>query len=130
MFKGLDEGTGSYELATGVWEAVGAATVASGSMIPSAFGACPPDLADDKQATTAESSSFWLLHIGPVLLQDKFRASSVYHHHFCRLSSITDICLQFEHAKEEIEQLRQDCIWWVEDYEKYVSNDYSIFSTL
>jgi len=38
-FKGLDEGNGSYEFHPKVWEAIGAATAASGSSIPLAFGA-------------------------------------------------------------------------------------------
>lgn len=96
--KGLDAGTGSYELAEGIWEALGATTEASGSMIPSAFGLRPPDVADDKQATMADSWSFWLLYVGPTLLQDKFH-SPVYHCHLCDLSSIVNTCLQFEHLK-------------------------------
>ena len=37
-FKDINEGSGSYELAPHVWEAIGAATAASGSTIPSVYG--------------------------------------------------------------------------------------------
>ncbi|KAJ7258664.1 hypothetical protein C8J57DRAFT_1436814 [Mycena rebaudengoi] len=44
-YKGLDEGTGSYHLNPTVWDAIGVATAACGSTIPTAFGARPPDVA-------------------------------------------------------------------------------------
>ncbi|KAF9058462.1 hypothetical protein BDP27DRAFT_1241042, partial [Rhodocollybia butyracea] len=81
------------------------------------FGARPPNVADDKQATTADSWSFWLLYIGPVLLQDKFR-SSIYHRHFCDFSVIVENCLQFEIDRTDIQELRKACEKWVLDYEK------------
>ncbi|KAJ3926292.1 MAG: hypothetical protein NXY57DRAFT_1051445 [Lentinula lateritia] len=115
-FKDLDKGTGSFKLDSRVWEAIGAATSASGSMIPSAFGAHPPNVADDKQATTADSWSFWLLYLGPILLQKKFR-SSVYHCHFCDLASIVEMCLQFETEREDIRHLCSACQKWVIEYE-------------
>ena len=43
-FKGLDQGTGQYHLMPKVWKAIGTTTAASGSMIPSAFGAQPPNV--------------------------------------------------------------------------------------
>ncbi|KAJ3912076.1 hypothetical protein F5877DRAFT_93663 [Lentinula edodes] len=116
-FKDLDEGLGSFQLDAKIWEAIGAATSASGSTIPSAFGARPPNVADDKQATTADSWSFWLLYLGPILLQNKFR-SSVYHHHFCDLASIVEMCLQFEIERADVHRLRVACQKWVTEYEK------------
>ncbi|KAJ3745231.1 hypothetical protein EV360DRAFT_57488 [Lentinula raphanica] len=122
-FKDLDEGTGSFQLDNKVWEAIGSATSASGSTIPSAFGARPPNVAEDKQATTADTWSFWLLYLGPILLQDQFRSSS-YHHHFCRLASIVEACLQFEIERERLAELRSACHEWVKDYEKlYYQHD-------
>ncbi|RDB24679.1 hypothetical protein Hypma_008169 [Hypsizygus marmoreus] len=54
-FKDLDEGTGSYELNPTVWKAIGAATAASSSTIPSAFGARPPNVTEDKTSCTAKT---------------------------------------------------------------------------
>ena len=68
-FKGLDEGVEDYKFPRHVWEAIGKATEAAGSTIPSAFSARPPNIATNKSACTAESWSFWTLFIGPVLLQ-------------------------------------------------------------
>lgn len=67
-FKALDTGTGDYQLLATVWDAIGAATAALGSTLPSAFCSHPPNIADDRKATTADSWSFWMQYIGPLLL--------------------------------------------------------------
>ena len=67
-FKGLDQGTGQYHLMPKVWKAIGTTNAASASMIPSAFGAQPPNVCHDKMACTADTWSFWMLYLGPVLL--------------------------------------------------------------
>ena len=72
-FKGLDEGNGKYHLMLKVWEAIGASTAASGLTIPSAFGAWPPNICDDKMACMADTWSFWMLYLGPVLLSKHSR---------------------------------------------------------
>jgi len=115
-FKGIDEGTGSYHLAPAVWEAIGMATAASGSTIPSAFGARPPNVENNKMACSAESWSFWTLYLGPVLLAHKFQ-NSKYYKHFVDLVKLLHICLQFNISDDEIETLRTGFIAWVESYE-------------
>ncbi|KAJ3716065.1 hypothetical protein C8R42DRAFT_698103 [Lentinula raphanica] len=115
-FKDLDCGTGLFKLDDKVWEAVGRNTASAGSMIPSAFGARPPNVAEDKQATTADTWSFWLLYIAPVLLDGKLPPP--YHHHLCDLSSIVNQCLQFEISQDSLQLLRKACEKWVVDYEK------------
>jgi hypothetical protein len=116
-FKGLDEGSGSYEFNPKVWEAIGAATAASGSSIPLAFGARPPNVADDKSATTADTWSFWLLYLGPVLLSRRFR-NQVYFNHFIELAKLIHTCLQFEITMDEVSTLRVGFEMWVEKYEE------------
>lgn len=120
-FKGLDEGSGSYELAPKIWEAIGAATAASGSSIPLAFGARPPNVADDKSSTTADTWSFWILYLGPVLLSRRFR-NQTYFHHFIDLVKLITICLQFEISVDEVSSIRAGFEKWVEKYEKSVVN--------
>ena len=118
-FKGLGEGRGEYELNPGVWDAIGEATVESGSTIPSAFGTRPPNVADDKSALTADTWSFWMLYLAPVLLAGKFR-KQVYYDHFIRLVELLHICLQFEITVNDVQVLRQGFSKWVTDFEKYV----------
>jgi hypothetical protein len=119
-FKGLDEGNEQYELDSKVWEAIGAATAASGSTIPSAFGARPPDFVKQKSACSAETWSFWTLFLGPVLLRKKFRKRK-YYNHFVDLVKLINICLQFEISNDEIEALRTGFVKWVKDYEELVN---------
>ena len=119
QFKGLDEGIEHYQLANGIWEAIGAETARAGQYIPSAYGSRVPNVAQDKTACTAESWSFWTQYIGPVLLQNRFR-NIKYYQHFVALVSLLNQCLQFEISKEQIEELREGFAKWVEDYETCV----------
>ena len=116
-FKGLDEGSGSYEFNPKVWEAIGAASAAAGSTVPGAFGAQPRNVADDKTTCTADMWSFWMLYLGPVLLNRKFRRQ-VYYDHFIELVKLVNICLQFEITPVEISRLREGFKQWVSKYEE------------
>jgi len=68
-----EDGSESYQLADGIWEAIGAETARAGTYIPSAYGSWVPDVAQDKTTCTAESWSFWTQYIGPVLLRNRFQ---------------------------------------------------------
>jgi hypothetical protein len=116
-FKGLDTGSGDYELGPDVWEAIGEATAASGSTIPSAFGARPPNIAKDKKAKTAETKSFWLLYLGPVLLRRRF-TRPIYYTHFVELIKLVTLCLQFEISRDELKTIRTGFQTWVTEYER------------
>lgn len=118
-FKGLDEGQGSYQLKPKVWEAIGIATAASGSTIPGAFGQRPPNCAEDKTSCTADTWSFWMLYIGPVLLARKFK-KQIYYDHFVELVKLINICLQFEISRDQVSSLRVGFKNWVEKYEESV----------
>jgi hypothetical protein len=117
-FKGLDDGCKHYKLDKKVWEAIGRATAASGSTIPSAFGARPPNIESDKTACTADTWSFWMLYLGPVLLHHKFTHQK-YYEHFIKLVKLLNLCLQFELTDEDVEMIRQGFIKWVKKYEQY-----------
>jgi len=119
-FKGLDEGCESYQLGPGVWEAIGEATKASGSTIPSAYAtARPQNVAEDSSACTADSWSFWALYLGPVLLRGRFQ-KEIYYKHFVKLIKLLRLCLQFEMTKEELTEVREGFQDWVETFERSV----------
>lgn len=118
-FKGLDDGKEDYTIPQHVWQAIGVATADAGSTIPSAFGARPPNIVENKTARTAESWSFWALFLGPILLQRRF-SKPQYYKHFIRLVKLLNICLQFEITPAEVEIVREGFIEWVKDYERYV----------
>jgi hypothetical protein len=118
-FKGLDEGNGSYELMPSVWEAVGKATASSGRTIPSAFTASPPNVESSRFACTADTWSFWLLYLGPILLRKRFR-SQAYFKHFVKLAKLVHLCIKFEMTQSDIDNIRDGFQSWVLDYERFV----------
>nr|GAT47398.1 predicted protein [Mycena chlorophos] len=115
-FKGLDEGTGSYKLDATVWEAIGAATAASGATIPTAYGTRPKDVAGDRTSCSAKTWSFWLLYLGPILLERQF-TNNTYYVHFVELAKLVNLCLQFEYTSADIQTIRDGFINWVQQYE-------------
>ncbi|THU96633.1 hypothetical protein K435DRAFT_819415 [Dendrothele bispora CBS 962.96] len=117
-FKGMDSGTGSYELQKSVWEAIGEATVSAGSTMPSIYGPRLPDISKDGAYLSAEMISFWTLYLGPILLHSKF-ADQRYYDHFIPLVRLLNICLQFEISNDEVDQLENGFATWVNDYEDF-----------
>lgn len=118
-YKGLDEGDGSYQFPTDIWEAIGKATAASGDCIPYVFGPRPPNVASDKISWTADTRSFWTLYLAPVLLKDRFRHHK-YYDHFVELVRLIHLCLQFESTDTDIQDLQDGFAKWVRRYEEYV----------
>jgi hypothetical protein len=118
-FKGLDQGTESYEIPNAVWDAIGEATAAAGSTIPSAYGSRVPNITKDQFQFSAEMWSFWTLYLGPVLLNRRFQRPK-YYSHFVQLVCLLHICLRFEISDDEIEAIRVGFIEWVEEYESCV----------
>ena len=118
-FKGLDEGSESYELGPGVWEAIGEATKRSGATIPAAYAtARPQNVAEDASACTADSWSFWALYLGPILLKGRFK-KGIYYTHFVQLIKLLRLCLQFEITREELSEIRRGFCDWVKTFERY-----------
>ena len=118
-FKGLDQGTESYEIPKAVWDAIGEATATAGSTIPSVYGSRVPNIAKDQYQFSAEMWSFWTLYLGPVLLRRRFQRAR-YYSHFVQLVRLLHICLQFEISDDEIKEIRVGFIEWVNEYESCV----------
>jgi len=103
-YKGLDQGTEQYEISKALWEAIGEATGASGSSIPSAYGCRIPDIAKHSGYYSADMWSFWTTYIGPIVLRRRFQRQK-YYTHFVQLVRLLLICLQFKITDVEIEEL-------------------------
>jgi len=108
-FKGLDKGSGCYQINATVWAAIGSATVVSGSTIPGCYRTCPPNFVENRSSTTTDTWSFWTLYLGPVLLQQKFKDKK-YYDHFIKLVNMLHRCLQFTLTMADILDLRQGLI--------------------
>lgn len=70
-FKGLDQGTGNYQLSIASWEAIGKETASSVRTIPSQFVGTLPDIAQDGHLYKAEAYSFWIQYIAPIVLEGR-----------------------------------------------------------
>ncbi|KAI0749180.1 hypothetical protein C8Q80DRAFT_1311190 [Daedaleopsis nitida] len=122
-YKGLDKGTGEYEVLPTIWDAIGAASATSGNTIPSAFGPRSPNVANDKTSWTADSRAFWSMYVAPVVLSGRFKERR-YYDHFVRLVRLINLCLQFEITEEEVVEIRCGFAKWVQDYERlYYQHD-------
>jgi hypothetical protein len=117
-FKGLDAGTGNYQLDPDVIRDIGAEGAAAGPSIPYVFGAAPPNIASDKVSWTAHSRLLWTLHLAPALLRE--RLPPAYFTHFLLLVKLLNICLKFDMDCSNIEVLRDGFASWVETFEEYV----------
>ena len=116
-FKGLNQGTEAYILPKTVWDAIGQATEASGSSIPSAYGVRIPNIAKDRSYFSAEMWSFWAMYLAPVLLRRRFQRAK-YYSHFIRLVSLLNLCLRFEITNDQVEEIRKGFAQWVQEYER------------
>jgi hypothetical protein len=128
-FKGLDEGSGCYQIDATVWAAIGSATASSGSTIPSCYEAHPPNFLENKSSVTADMWSFWTLYFGPVLLRQKFKHRK-YYDHFIKLITMLHMCLQFTITIEDLAHLKQGFIDWVKVFEELVHISLSLSQNL
>jgi hypothetical protein len=117
-FKGLDTGSGNYKLPKEVSETIGRESLAAGGTIPYAMGPAPPNPASDKVSWTADTRSFWTLHLGPPLLRN--RLPEPYYTHFLSLVKLLSTCLEFDMARDDLPTLREGFAAWVEEYERCV----------
>ncbi|KZV84260.1 hypothetical protein EXIGLDRAFT_624518 [Exidia glandulosa HHB12029] len=118
-YKDLPQGSGLYEFAAAVWEQIGKTTAASGSTMPSAFGARVPNLAKDKTYMIAETWCIWALYIAPVVLRGRF-VQEKYYNHFMELVRLLRICVQVEITDADVQEIREGFCKWVQKFEKYV----------
>jgi hypothetical protein len=117
-YKGLDTGTGDYKLSAEDLKTIGKLGEASGSSIPYAFGARPPNIASEQVSWTAETRSFWTTFVAPVLLKN--RLPEPYFRHFLDFVRLINICLKFETPRSDVQVVREGFAAWVKRYEEYV----------
>ncbi|KAJ8090928.1 hypothetical protein PM082_024852 [Marasmius tenuissimus] len=71
----------------------------------------------------ADAYSFWLQHLGPVLLENHF-PRPVYYKHFIKFVKLVRLCLEFKLEPAQVEEIRNGFKAWVEEYEKlYYQHD-------
>jgi hypothetical protein len=123
-YKGMDTGRGDYKVDKETTDAIGKESAASSTSIPYAFGPAPPNIASDKLSWTADTRSFWTLHLAPPLLRG--RLPEKYFVHLLDLVKLLHICLEYDMDRDKVNVLREGFADWVEEYERYVL-EYSSF---
>jgi hypothetical protein len=116
-FKGLDVGQGEFRIVEAVWNEIGAETAKSGSTIPSTFGRCTPNIATESHIFTAEDWAFFMVELAPHLLRGRFPQPK-YYKHFMIFNKILRISLQFTITKDDLQQLEELIVQYVEDFER------------
>jgi Transposase family tnp2 len=114
-YKDKPPADSGYLLAPQVWEQIGQETADAYRTIPSEFVGAMPDISKSKYK--AEYWSFWTIYFGPILLFNRF-PNNRYYNHFCKLVAIIKACLQFTITLQELDELQENIISWVETYER------------
>jgi hypothetical protein len=85
----------------------------------------------DKRATTADSWSFWLMYLGPILLARKF-VRRVYYDHFVDFVLLIHKFMQFENlcSLRWIEQMLKLFVRDLQSVAKWVKNMKSMYSPI
>ncbi|KAJ1306455.1 hypothetical protein OPQ81_007458 [Rhizoctonia solani] len=115
QFKGLDRGSGNYQMEPEVWAEVGLRTVGIRHTIPSSFVSVIHNIAEDGDLYTAELYAFWVQYIAPIALQGKLPKE--YYDHFLLMRDFVTLSIQLEITHEEIDKLQHMINEWVADYE-------------
>lgn len=118
-YKGLDTGTGNYEIPLNIWNKIAEESVNATEHIPAEFTRVIPHLITQRSTWTAESYCFWFCYLFPVVLRNRF-PNDKYYKHGCLLVKIMKTCLQFSITEDELNTLESDIVEWVEKYERYV----------
>ena len=129
QFKGMDTGNGNYELAPEIWREIGNETAKATQDIPATYIRVLGDIVKERSHYNTESWAFWIIYVAPIILQDRF-PNNKYYEHICSLGKIMKTTLKFELTMQDIDELEEEIIQWVERYEEYVSELFSAATAL
>jgi hypothetical protein len=113
----LDEGKESYQISEAVWEKIGQETAQAGDTIPSSFGRRTPNIWTEKHIFTAEDWAFWMIHIAPYVLRNRFNRPK-YYKHFMKFNSILKRTIQYSFTEQDLGELEEDIVEYVKEYER------------
>jgi hypothetical protein len=113
-------GPGPYTVSEEDWKSAGRASEAAGATLPSAFGPSPPNIAADGISWTADTRSFWALHVGPIVLLN--RLPEPYYRHYMDLVDLLHMCMEFDMDAVKVDVLRAGFATWVTQYERCVDH--------
>ena len=128
-FKGLKNGHFDYVISPENWKEIGKETAEAVKNIPASFVRVLGNIGEDQSGFTAESWAFWFMYVAPIVLKDRFPKKR-YYKHLLALVKIMKTTLKYSIANEEIDELEEEIIQWVEKYEECVSPTHFVLHPL
>ena len=122
-------GNGNYKLALEVWSEIGNETAKATQDIPASYIRVLGDIVKQRSHYNTESWEFWIIYVAPIVLQDRF-PDDKYYEHICSLGKIMKTTLKFELTMQDIDELEEEIVQWVERYEEYVFQLFSAATAL
>lgn len=104
-----------FVLSDAAWEELKSEVAASNTMVPSQFAPYVNPI-DRKSYWTAETYSYFMMFLGPIVMKD--RLPSAYYRHFVELSEITKVLVKIDMKRTEADMLTGRLIKWVKDFER------------
>ena len=104
-----------YVISKGDWDTIDREVSQSNKTIPAKMSRRLGSISK-RGYWTAESYSYFLVHLGPIVLQN--RLNKRYYEHFIRLSALSSKLIDLEMDNETLGELRTGLVTWVEDFEK------------
>lgn len=114
----------NFVFSDAVWEEIKAEVLASNTMVPSQWAPYVNPI-DRKSFWTAETYSYFVMHLGPIILQG--RLPEAHYQHFLKLSEMTKVLVKSDIAFARLEVMERELVRWVKDFERYVPHAESIF---
>ena len=118
-FKGLKNGHFDYVISPHDWKEISKETAEAVKNIPASFVRVLGNIGEDRSAFTTESWAFWFMYVAPIVLKDRFLKKR-YYKNMLALVKIMKTTLKYSITNEEIDELEEEIVQWVEKYEEYV----------
>ena len=117
-FKGIGPGEEDYEIPKRIWDQIGDETERAVKDIPASYTRVLHNVVKDHSYYTAKAWAFWFMYVAPIVLKN--RLDDKYYKHMFLLVKIMKTTLKFELSLQEIDELEEQVIQWVELYEECV----------
>jgi hypothetical protein len=104
-----------YVISKNDWDQMDKDVSASNRTIPSQMARRMESLTK-RSYWTAESYSYLLIHLGPIIL--KGRLGARYYQHYVKLSHLSKLLTKIELTVEEVDTIKRGLVAWVREFEQ------------
>ncbi|KAJ9112909.1 hypothetical protein QFC19_000464 [Naganishia cerealis] len=108
-----------YVLPRSIWDAIDVEVSTSNSTIPAQMARWLGSITK-RGYWTAETYSYFLMHLGPIVL--KGRLPPYYYDHYLQLSNLSKLLTKLEITVDENSKIRSGLVEWVKGFERCVTS--------